>query len=260
VLAVTVLAVLTAAAIAPTIFTAIDPLDTALDAALQPPDAAHPFGTDQLGRDVFSRVVHGASLSIGTGLAASALALLAGTVLGTAAVLTGRVLGTILSRVVDILMAIPEFLIALVMLALLGPGQSSVLIAVAVAATPAWARLVRAQTITVLTAGYIDTARAQGWGPLRIATRHVVPNAIRPLGSLALISIGTAIVTAAGLSFLGLGVQAPTPEWGLMLAEGRNSLGRAWWIVTFPGLAIIALVGAATALSRSLGAQQRGRS
>lgn len=254
-----VLVVLALAAIVPRLFTGTDPLETEIANALASPSLAHPFGTDQSGRDVFARVVYGAQHSLFIGFAATILALLAGLVLGTISGLAPRAVDTVLSRIIDVLMAFPEFLLALLLIAILGPGESSIVVAIAAAATPVYARVTRVQVLVVRRSGYVRAARIIGVPPLVSVLRHVVPNTLGPLFVMATIGFGTAIASAAGLSFLGLGTTPPTPEWGLILSEGRNFLGTAWWIAVFPGVAVTATVIATTVVGRRLLARQAGR-
>ncbi|KJC63397.1 peptide/nickel transport system permease protein [Agreia bicolorata] len=246
-------------AIAPWIFTPIDPLTTDTSQILQSPGWGHPFGTDQTGRDVFTRVVYGASYSLGVGAGATAAALIVGVVVGTLVGLAPRVVDGVAMRGVEILLAFPEFLIALFAIAVLGPGPINVAVAVGVAALPAYIRVARAETLVVRRSGYVEAAKGMGMHPLRVAVSHVVPNTLRPLGVIATIGIGTTIVAAAGLSFLGLGPQDPTPEWGLLLSGGRNLLGQAWWVAFFPGAMITLTVVSATVVGRRLRRAREGR-
>ena len=253
------LAVLAAAAVLPGLFTPIDPLQTEISNSLAAPSLAHPFGTDQTGRDVFSRVIHGTQHSLVIGLVATVLALVAGLVIGTIAGIAPRAVDTVLSRIIDVLMAFPELLIALLVIAILGPGESSLVIALGIASTPVYARVARIQTLVVRRSGYVRAAKTIGVHPLATVVRHVVPNTLGPLLVMATIGFGTSIAAAAGLSFLGLGSAPPTPEWGLILSEGRNFLGTAWWIAVFPGLAVTGTVIAATVFGRRLLAHRAGR-
>lgn len=247
------------AAFAPDLLATHDPLQTDVRAALQPPSGAHLFGTDQSGRDVLARVVHGAARSAGIGLLATALALVAGLAVGALSGIAPRWADAVLMRVTDILLAFPEFLVALIVVAVLGPGGANVAIAVTVAAVPVYIRLARTQTRTLRVAEHVEAARILGVGRMRAFVRHVVPGVLGSLSVLATIGIGSAILAAAGLSFLGLGPAEPQPEWGLMLAGGRNVLGQAWWISVFPGLAITLTVISATVLGRALRARMEGR-
>lgn len=252
VLAALALALIVLAAVFPTWWTGQSPLETDAAAVLQPPSSGHFFGTDQSGRDVFSRVIHGARYSLFVGFGATVIALSLGVLIGVGAALAPKVLAAGLSRAIDVLMAFPEFLLALLVIAIVGTGEASIPIAVALAALPAYARVARSETLVVVEAGYIRAARSLGVSPVAVLAQHVVPNILGPLLVMATIGVGTAIVTAAGLSFLGLGPQPPTPEWGIILSEGRNFLATAWWIALFPGLAIVATVISVSTVGRYL--------
>ncbi|OAN38386.1 ABC transporter permease [Microbacterium sp. H83] len=256
--ALVVLIVLGFAAAFPAVLATHDPLQTDVRAALLPPGGEHLFGTDQSGRDVYSRVVFGAGRSIGIGLLATAVALALGLVIGALAGLAPRGVDAALMRVNDVLSAFPEFLVALVVVAVLGPGPVNIAVAVTLAAVPVYVRLARVQTRTLRTAEHVEAARILGVPPVPAFMRHVVPGVLGSLSVLATIGIGSSILAAAGLSFLGLGPVEPTPEWGLMLAGGRNVLGQAWWIAVFPGLAITLTVVAATVVGRLLRARAEG--
>ncbi|TBN57060.1 ABC transporter permease [Glaciihabitans arcticus] len=240
------------AALFPTLVTPIDPLRAQISDALQGPSAEHLFGTDQSGRDVFARVVHGARYSLAVGFGASLIALAAGLLIGLVSGLSPKPVDTVIGRIIVIGMAFPEFLVALLVIAIIGPGPSSLVIAIALAATPAYARIARSQTLVVSRASYVTAAVSLGVPRWRSVLRHVLPNTLGPLLVMATIGVGTAIVSAAGLSFLGLGPAAPTPEWGVILAEGRNLLDRAPWVALFPGLVITATVISTSVVGRRL--------
>ncbi len=235
----------------PGLFSHADPLLVDMSDALSPPSAEHPFGTDQSGRDVLSRVVHGARLSVGVGVLATALAVMSGLVVGVLIGLAPRIVDTIVMRIVDVALAIPEFLVALVIVALLGPGSQNVAIAVTFAAAPVYVRYARAHTRSLRQEEFVQAATLIGVPRPLVVTRHIVPGVLRRLSVLATLGLGTSILAIAGLSFLGLGVSEPTPEWGLILSSGRNVLGRAWWIAVFPGVAITLTVLAAGVLGRA---------
>lgn len=256
--AIAVLALIAVAAVWPGLLAAVDPLQTDVRSALLPPSPEHLFGTDQSGRDVYSRVVHGAGRSVGIGLLATGIALAVGLVVGALAGSAPRGVDTAVMRVNDVLMAFPEFLVALVVIAVLGPGPVNIAIAVTLAAVPVYIRLARVQTQTLRVAEHVEAARILGVPRVRAFMRHVVPGVLGALSVLATIGIGSSILAAAGLSFLGLGPSEPTPEWGLMLAGGRNVLGQAWWISVFPGVAITLTVVSATVVGRILRARADG--
>lgn len=253
------LLVVAVAAVWPALLATHDPLQTEVRAALLPPSADHLFGTDQSGRDVYSRVVYGAGRSVGIGLLATAIALAAGLLIGALAGMAPRGVDVTLMRVNDVLMAFPEFLVALVVVAVLGPGPVNIAVAVTLAAAPVYVRLARVQTRTLRVAEHVEAARILGVPLFRAFRRHVAPAVLGSLSVLATIGIGSSILAAAGLSFLGLGPSEPTPEWGLMLAGGRNVLGQAWWISVFPGIAITLTVVCATVIGRILRARADGR-
>ena len=212
--------------------------------ARQAPSAEHWLGTDLLGRDVLSRILYGARISITLGLIAVTLGGVPGTVLGLLAGYFGGWVDTVISRFVDALLAFPSILLALVVIAALGPSIQNMMIAVGIATLPEYARLARGSVLAIKELPYVEAARLVGNGHGRTMFRHILVNANAPLVVLATLQVGNAILIGSGLSFLGLGAQPPTPEWGLMSAEGRSMLQRAWWISTFPGLAILSVVAA----------------
>lgn len=254
-----VLAVIALAAVAPALLATHDPLLTDVRAALQPPSGAHWFGTDQSGRDVYSRVVYGAGRSVGIGLLATGLALVVGVVAGSLTAVAPRVVDTVAMRIVDVLLAFPEFLVALLVVAVLGPGPANVALAVTIAAVPVYIRLARAQTRALATAEYVEAARISGVPAPLVHVRHVLPGVLGAVSVLATIGVGTSILAAAGLSFLGLGPTEPVPEWGLMLSAGRNLLLQAPWVAVFPGLAITATVVGVSVVGRTLRARAEER-
>lgn len=253
------LAVLLVAGLAPWLFSPLDPLMTSAPEALQGPSARHPFGTDQSGRDVLARVLWGARHSLIVGFGATLSALIIGAIIGVLAGLSPRWVDGVVARAIEVLMAFPEFLVALVVIAITGPGERGIIVAVAFAALPAYARVARVEALVVRRTGYVRSAKALGVGAFATAVRHIIPNIVGPLIVMATIGVGTAIVSAAGLSFLGLGPAPPTPEWGVILSEGRNFLNTAWWIAVFPGLAITATVIATNTVGRWLREHTAGR-
>jgi peptide/nickel transport system permease protein len=219
-----------------------DPLLTDLASTLAPPSAQHWFGTDELGRDVFSRVVYGARLSLAEGLVAVGLALAIGVPIGLVAGYAGGRTDMITMRLIDVLMAFPGVLLAIVIISILGASLLNAMVAVAIYTVPIFARLARASTLSVKEEPYIEACRAAGLGHARILRRHILPNIAGPILVMAALRIAIAILTASGLSFLGLGAQPPSPEWGAMLANGRNYVLLAPHLVIFPGAAIVLLV------------------
>jgi peptide/nickel transport system permease protein len=254
-----VLIILIAAAVVPSLFTSIDPLATATSQSHRPPSLQHLFGTDRLGRDVFSRVVHGAGLSLSYGFSATLIAVSVAVVIGMASGLGPRAFDFVVQRALEIALAFPELLVALVVIVILGRGTSNVIVAVAVAAIPIYSRIVRITTLQVRGSPFVESSTVLGQPRPVVIVGHILPNVVGPLLVLATIGVGTAIIAGSSLSFLGLGAAAPTPEWGLMLADGRNELGTAWWIAVFPGLAITLTVISTTVIGRWLQARFEGR-
>jgi peptide/nickel transport system permease protein len=223
-------------------FARYDPIEQDYTVALHGPTHAHLFGTDDVGRDLLSRVIYGARISLSVGLIAVGIGSIAGVVLGVIAGFYGGVIDTLLMRFMDVLLAFPGILLALAVVAVLGPGLYNVMIAVGFGGIPAYTRLARASTLSVRERDYVLAARAIGCPNGRIMGRYILPNVIPPVIVLATLGIAGAILTAAGLSFIGVGAQPPSPEWGAMLSLGRQYLQRAWWVTVFPGLAIMLTV------------------
>jgi peptide/nickel transport system permease protein len=243
----------------PDLLTGYDPIAADPLQAQLPPSTVHWFGTDQLGRDVFSRVVHGARYSILIGVSAIAIAALFGTLFGlTAGLLRGPV-DEAISRFLDVVSSFPDLLLVLVLISFTGPGTANLIIALGAATIPRFARVVRAQTFVVAQSGFVEQARTFGLSRATLITRHVLPHAVAQVPILATIGLGSAIISAAGLSFLGMGPPRPAPEWGSMLAEGRNYLRVAWWISVWPGLVITLTVLSVNALGRRWQAAFDGR-
>ena len=208
------------------------------DAFLSPPSASHWFGTDQLGRDVLSRTAFGARPVLAASLLGVLVAIVAGVALGVTAGVAPRWLNTVLMRVVDVLLALPVLLIALILIATAGSGIRSIVLAIGVAFTPGFARVVEASVRKLRSAEYVQAAHVFGSTALRTSVRHLLPNLMTEVVVLGSSAIGWAVLTATTLSFLGLGVQLPQPDWGSDLAAGATSLATSWWLSTFPGLAI----------------------
>jgi len=230
-----------AALLAPTL-SPYDPLSTALAENLRPPSAGHPLGTDQLGRDLLSRILHGARLSLTVGLVVVSLAGVAGIVTGLAAGFWGGLLDDVLMRLTDVFLAFPSLILAMAIAAALGPSLFNVMVAIAAVTWPIYARLTRGQVLALRERPFIEAARAIGVPNSRLLGRHLLPNVISPLLVQASFDLGSAILAAAGLSFIGFGAQPPTPEWGVMISEGRNYIATQWWLSTFPALAILLVV------------------
>lgn len=209
-----------------------------VNSRLQPPSLRHWMGTDQFGRDVLTRVLYGARVSLLVGLLATALAAAAGGALGALAGFCGGWVDELAMRFMDILLAFPYIVLAIAAAAVLGPSLPNLILAIAVIRVPQFARLMRGAVLAVKAMDYVEAARAAGASAARILWRHVLPNCINPIVVLATLSVGTAINAEAAMSFLGLGIQPPASSWGTMLADGRRFLLEAPWIATFPGLAI----------------------
>jgi len=237
-------------AIAPGMFTGASPTGTDMAHVLRSPSAAHWFGTDQLGRDVFCRVLYGTRPSILVGLGATVLALTGGTVFGLAAALSGRAGDWVLMRLADILLALPPLLLALLAVVILGTGTVNAMIAVAIAFIPGYARIVRAEALVVRRSGYVEAATGLGLRRGVLVARHVLPNAVGPLLVVGTVGVGMAMLAASSLSFLGLGAQPPAPEWGSMLSAGRDFFQTAWWLGVFPGAAVTVSVVAMNVVGR----------
>ncbi len=216
-----------------------DPLEQNIDIRLQPPSSEHFFGTDQLGRDIFSRVVWGARISLIIGVVVVSISLFIGIVIGIFAGYYGGKIDEVLMRVTDMFMAFPRLILAMAVAVALGPGLFNTILAMAFVWWSIYARLIRGSTLQVKNEIYVEAARAVGASNLRIVFRHVLPMVITPALVQATLDLGGTILTAAGLGFLGLGVQPPTPEWGLMVSEGRHYISSQWWVSTFPGLMIL---------------------
>jgi peptide/nickel transport system permease protein len=207
-----------------------------------PPSLAHPLGTDELGRDVLSRVIHGARISLTVGLSAVAIALGLGTFIGLTAGYYGGAVDLMLMRLVDLMLALPSVLLAVVVVAVLGPSLENAMLAVGIVIVPQYARLARATALAIKEEEYVLAMRALGASDARILARSILPNAVPPLIVQSSLGMATAILDAAGLSFLGLGAQPPSPEWGAMMSQGRELLFRAPWVVASPGMAILITV------------------
>ncbi|MQT48464.1 ABC transporter permease subunit [Pseudomonas helleri] len=247
------------AAIAPGWLVAGDPLDANSRLAFSAPSSLFWLGADENGRDILTRLVYAVRPSLVLGVAATAVGLLLGTLLGLTAGLGPRWLDGAVMRVIDVLLAFPDLLLALVIITFFGQGQLNIILAIGIANVPRYARLVRAQTLVVRGAGYVEAATTLGLPRHLVIWRHVLPNAIKPILILATIGIGGNIVNGAALSFLGFGAAPPAPEWGGMLAMGRNYLANAWWLVAWPALAITLTVVSISAIGRELLRRSEGK-
>lgn len=254
--AVFLLLVLTAA-FAPSVLASGDPLRGDTSQALQSPSWAHWFGTDHLGRDLYTRVVHGTALSLRTALIAVLIALTVGGIFGVAAGFLGGWVDQTIMRIVDVLLAIPSLLLSLALVSALGFGSTNVAIAVAVGSVATFARIARSQSLRVCTSTYVEAAKSLGTRWYTTLFRHVLPNSVGPIVALAVVEFGTAILAVSALSFLGYGAPLPQPEWGSLVSEGRNYMTTAWWLTTLPGLVIAATVLSINGLARGISSTPR---
>ncbi|SDL19454.1 ABC transporter permease [Nonomuraea jiangxiensis] len=239
-------------AVVPGVFTGYDPIAGVPAEKLQAPGAEHLFGTDAVGRDMFARVVHGAVHSLSGAFVAVAVGLVLGTLLGLLAGSAGGVLDAVVMRVVDVLLSVPGLLLALTVIILLGPGTVNVAIAVGIGSVAAFVRLSRSEVVRVRRTDYVEAAFGSGGRFPVVLWRHVLPNSLGPVIALAALQFGVAILAISTLGFLGYGAEPPTPEWGLLIAEGRNYLATSWWLTTLPGAVVVAVVLAASRISRSI--------
>jgi peptide/nickel transport system permease protein len=252
VLAVALVVLVVVSAVVPSLFTTYDPYATAPVDRLTPPGAAHWFGTDELGRDLYTRVVYGSTLTIQAALSAIVIALVAGLGLGVLSGFFGGWVDAVLMRVVDVSLAVPGLLMALAVVTALGFGTLPVAIAVGVGIVPGFARTTRAEVLRVKTLPYIEAARASGATRARILLHHVLPNAWGPVAVLAVLDFGVAILSVAALSFLGFGAAPPAAEWGTLIARGRDYLVTAPWVSLLPGLFVGLVVLSLNHVARTL--------
>ncbi|MEU6745893.1 ABC transporter permease [Spirillospora sp. NPDC046719] len=252
VLSVLVIAAVVLASFWPGLFTSRDPLTGVPAQAFRAPGTAHWFGTDELGRDLYARVVHGAALSLKATLIAVAVSFAAGGLLGLLAGFAGRWIDDALMRFVDVLLSIPALFLSLALVTALGYGTVKVAVAVGVASVATFARVMRSEVLRVRQAVFVEAARSCGTRWYAILGRHVLPNAIGPVLVLATLDFGTAVLAVSSLSFLGYGAAPPAPEWGTLISDGRNYLANAWWMTALPGLTIAATVLATNRIARAL--------
>lgn len=226
----------------PFLFTSHNPIGKDLAQRLVGPSATHWFGTDDLGRDVFARVVYGARISLMVGLISVGIAMVAGSLVGVTAGYFGGKLGEVLMRGIDVLLAFPSILLAILIVAILGPGLINAMVAIGIVNVPIYARLLRSTTLQLRNQEFIEAAHSVGAGDWYIIFKHILPNCLSSLIVQVTLGIGAAILETAGLSFLGLGAQPPTPEWGTMLAQSKDFIRTAPWTLMFPGFAITMVV------------------
>lgn len=258
-LALLFLAALLLAALFPQLFTHVDPLAIVPRDAFQAPSWAHWLGTDQSGRDIFARIIHGARQSLLIGIAATALSMTIAISLGLLGGLGGARVDRAVGWLLEVLFAFPSLILALLFVAVFGSGVGTLIVATGLGGAPGYARMVRGQVLAVRDAGYIEAARALGHPTSRIVLRQLLPNAMRPLVVTMTMGVGQAIVWASALSFLGLGARPPAPEWGTMLSMGRDFIASAWWLTFFPGLFIVLTTLATTVTGRFIQQRLEGR-
>lgn len=253
VLAAVLLALVTAWALVPDLFTDRDPLSGDPLQRLEAPGAGALLGTDQLGRDVLARIIHGAGSSLGTTAVAVLIAFGAGTAIGVVAGFLGRGVDAVLMRVIDVLQSIPGLLLSMSVVVALGFGAVNIALAVALASIPAFARVARGEVLRWRSTLFVEAARLNGIRTPEIVVRHVLPHAVGPVFALAALEFGSAILAVSALSFLGYGAPPPQPEWGLLVSEGRDFIASAWWLTTMPGLLIAAVVLSVNRIALALG-------
>lgn len=251
-LSVVVLVLVVLASFRPELFTSQDPLKGVPSQNFRGPSGSHWFGTDELGRDVFSRVVHGAQLSLKATLIAVLVAFVVGGLLGVVAGFVGRWVDDVLMRFVDVLLSIPALFLSLALVTALGYGTVKVAVAVGIASVASFARVARAEVLRVRQAVFVEASRASGARWYSVLGRHVLPNAAGPVIVLATLDFGSSILAVSALSFLGYGAPPPAPEWGTLISDGRNYLANAWWLTALPGLAIAATVLSTNRIARAL--------
>lgn len=210
-----------------------------LASRLQPPSFKHILGTDEFGRDIFARLIHGARVSLQVGVLAVGASIIVGGSLGAVAGFYGGKLDNVIMRVMDVFLAVPSILLAIAIVSALGPNLVNLMISISISSVPSYARIVRASVLSIRDQEFIEAAKAIGASDMRIIFRHIIPNSLAPVIVQGTLGVAGAILSTAGLSFIGLGIQPPAPEWGSMLSGGRQYLRYAWWVTTFPGIAIM---------------------
>jgi peptide/nickel transport system permease protein len=251
-LALAFVAALVIASVAPGLLATADPYALDYPASLQPPSWIHWFGTDESGRDLYSRIVHGTRTALLIGLGAAGVGVGIALVLGSTAALAPKWIAVPVDRFLEVMFTFPALLLALLLIAITGPSAVSDIFAVGLGTAPGYARMVRGQILAAKGSAYVEAATALGHSRARIIRAHILPNALRPLVAVFALSVGHSIVWASSLSFLGLGVAPPSPEWGALLDAGRSYVTVAGWLIVVPGLVIVAVALAATTLGRHL--------
>jgi len=221
------------------LLTKYDPIEQDLQSRLQPPCWDNPFGRDQLGRDILSRVIYGSRISLRIGITVIAIAATTGTVLGVVAGYLGGIIDEIVMRITDMFLAFPSLILAMAISAALGRSLDNTVIAIGIVAWPTYARLARSQTLSVKEEQFVEAVRSLGASRKRIIFSHILPQCLPSIIIQATLSMGGIMLTAAGLGFIGFGAEPPIPEWGVMISDGRNFIMREWWVSTFPGLAML---------------------
>ena len=251
IIAIVILAIAFLAALFPSLFTSADPY-AGTDVALLPPgESGHLMGTDAVGRDLYARIVYGARQSLLGALIAVVVGLVIGTLIGLLAGSLRGVVDSVLMRVVDVLLSVPGILLSLSIIIVLGFGSVQAAVAVGATSVATFARLARSQVISVASSDYIEAAYGAGATHATVLFRHILPNSLTPVIALATLQFGTAILQLSILGFLGYGAPPPTPEWGLIIAEGRDFMATAWWLIILPGIALVAVVMSANRLSQN---------
>ncbi|QPB23027.1 ABC transporter permease [Rhizobium sp. 007] len=257
VLAVVILTLVVLWAVVPGLFTAYDPIQGQAGQQLKPPGTAHLLGTDSLGRDLYARLVHGSVHTLSGALAAVAIGIAIGTALGLLAGSLGGLVDGVIMRLMDVLLSIPALLLSLGIIILLGFGTTNAAIAVGVTSIASFARIVRSEVVTVRRSEYVEAAFGSGATFLKVLWRHVLPNSLTSVIAFAALQVGSAILQLSTLGFLGYGAPPPTPEWGLLIAEGRNYIATAWWLTAAPGIAVVLVVLSVNRVSQAIGKVQR---
>ncbi len=257
VLAVVVLAIVLLWAAVPLLFTSYDPIKGFAGQQLKAPSLTHILGTDALGRDLFARLVHGSVHSLSGALAAVAIGLALGTTLGVLAGSLGGRADTVIMRLVDVLLSIPVLLLSLSIIILLGFGTLNAAIAVGITSVASFARIVRSEVVMVRRSEYVEAAFGSGGTFLSVLWRHILPNSLTSVIAFAALQVGSAILQLSTLGFLGYGAPPPTPEWGLLIAEGRNYIATAWWLTAAPGVVVVLVVLCVNRISQAIGGGDR---
>ena len=259
IIALIVLGLAVLAAFWPSLLTGVDPLTGDPANRLLPPSLEHIFGTDHLGRDVYARTVHGSAQTLSASLAAVLIGVVSGVLVGLISGFFTGVVDAIFMRIIDVLQAVPGLLLSMAVITALGFGTLNVALAVGVAAIPSFARLTRAEVIRWRASEFVRAARADGLSTPSVLARHILPQVRGSIGALVALEFGSAVLAVSALSFLGFGAPPPQPEWGLLVSEGRDFLAAAWWMTTFPGLVVAAVVLAANRLAHVLNSEKEFR-